>query len=114
MGADVVGARDRFNSSQSKLLSGKCGTEFEAFVPTGAAYSPPLMQLQLSAAFNGCSLTGFADKERLPWRPGMGLEGRSVLFISYNGMLDALGQTQVIPYLRELAKRGRQLHITQF
>jgi hypothetical protein len=30
----------------------------------------------------------------------MGLEGRSVLFISYNGMLDPLGQTQVLPYLR--------------
>jgi glycosyltransferase involved in cell wall biosynthesis len=36
----------------------------------------------------------------------MGLEGRRVLFISYNGMLEPLGQTQVIPYLRELAKRG--------
>ncbi len=27
----------------------------------------------------------------------MGLEGRRVLFISYNGMLDPLGQTQVDP-----------------
>jgi glycosyltransferase involved in cell wall biosynthesis len=36
----------------------------------------------------------------------MGLEGRRVLFISYNGMLEPLGQTQVIPYLSELAKRG--------
>ncbi|MGH9970074.1 MAG: hypothetical protein ACREBG_20085 [Pyrinomonadaceae bacterium] len=36
----------------------------------------------------------------------MALEGRRVLFISYNGMLDPLGQSQVIPYLRELAKRG--------
>jgi glycosyltransferase involved in cell wall biosynthesis len=36
----------------------------------------------------------------------MGLEGRRVLFISYNGMLDPLGQTQVLPYLRELAKNG--------
>jgi glycosyltransferase involved in cell wall biosynthesis len=32
-----------------------------------------------------------------------GLAGRRVLFISYNGMLDPLGQSQVIPYLRELA-----------
>lgn len=32
-----------------------------------------------------------------------GLAGRRVLFISYNGMLDALGQSQVIPYLRELS-----------
>jgi glycosyltransferase involved in cell wall biosynthesis len=34
------------------------------------------------------------------------LSGRRVLFISYNGMLDPLGQTQVLPYLRQLAKRG--------
>ena len=38
-----------------------------------------------------------------------GLEGRRVLFISYNGMLDPLGQTQVLPYLRELAKKGVEL-----
>ncbi|MDT7540299.1 MAG: hypothetical protein QOE33_203 [Acidobacteriota bacterium] len=31
------------------------------------------------------------------------LEGRRVLFISYNGMLDPLGQSQVIPYLSALA-----------
>jgi glycosyltransferase involved in cell wall biosynthesis len=36
----------------------------------------------------------------------MALEGRRSLFISYNGMLEPLGQTQVIPYLRELAKKG--------
>jgi glycosyltransferase involved in cell wall biosynthesis len=34
------------------------------------------------------------------------LQGRRVLFISYNGMLEPLGQTQVLPYLRALAKRG--------
>jgi glycosyltransferase involved in cell wall biosynthesis len=34
----------------------------------------------------------------------MTLKGRRVLFISYNGMLDPLGQSQVIPYLRELAR----------
>lgn len=44
----------------------------------------------------------------------MGLEGRSVLFISYNGMLEPLGQTQVIPYLRELAKRGVQFTLLSF
>lgn len=32
------------------------------------------------------------------------LKGRRVLFISYNGMLDPLGQSQVIPYLRELSE----------
>jgi glycosyltransferase involved in cell wall biosynthesis len=44
----------------------------------------------------------------------MALEGRSVLFISYNGMLDPLGQTQVIPYLRELAKRGVRFTLLSF
>ncbi len=44
----------------------------------------------------------------------MGLEGRRVLFISYNGMLEPLGQTQVIPYLRELAKRGVKFTLLSF
>lgn len=44
----------------------------------------------------------------------MGLEGRRVLFISYNGMLDPLGQTQVLPYLRELAKRGVEFTLLSF
>src|SRR4026209_19781 len=52
----------------------------------------------------------FAGRAMLRWRPEMGLDrplaGKSVLFISYNGMLDPLGQTQVLPYLRQLAKRG--------
>lgn len=34
----------------------------------------------------------------------MTLANRRVLYISYNGMLDPLGQSQVIPYLRELSK----------
>ena len=44
----------------------------------------------------------------------MGLDGRRVLFVSYNGMLDPLGQTQVVPYLRELAKRGVQYTLLSF
>src|SRR5690348_14367171 len=43
-----------------------------------------------------------------------GLEGRRVLFISYNGMLDPLGQTQVLPYLRALAKRGVRFTLLSF
>ncbi len=39
---------------------------------------------------------------------------KRVLYISYNGMLDPLGQTQVIPYLRELAKRGVQFTLLSF
>ena len=44
----------------------------------------------------------------------MALEGRRVLFISYNGMLDPLGQSQVIPYLRELATRGVRFTLLSF
>ncbi|HEV8370379.1 MAG TPA: glycosyltransferase [Pyrinomonadaceae bacterium] len=40
----------------------------------------------------------------------MALEGRRVLFISYNGMHEPLGQTQVIPYVSALAKKG--VHVT--
>jgi glycosyltransferase involved in cell wall biosynthesis len=36
----------------------------------------------------------------------MALESKRVLYISYNGMLDPLGQSQVIPYLKELSKLG--------
>lgn len=42
------------------------------------------------------------------------LEGRRVLFISYNGMLEPLGQTQVLPYLRELAQRGVKFTLLSF
>jgi glycosyltransferase involved in cell wall biosynthesis len=44
----------------------------------------------------------------------MTLEGSRVLFISYNGMLDPLGQSQVIPYLRQLAERGVQFTLLSF
>ncbi len=44
----------------------------------------------------------------------MVLEGRRVLFISYNGMLDPLGQSQVIPYLRELARAGVRFTLLSF
>src|SRR5688572_4233102 len=42
------------------------------------------------------------------------LEGRRVLFISYNGMLDPLGQSQVLPYLRELSKKGVRFTLLSF
>jgi glycosyltransferase involved in cell wall biosynthesis len=44
----------------------------------------------------------------------MSLEGRRVLFISYNGMLEPLGQTQVLPYLRSLAQRGVRFTLLSF
>ena len=42
------------------------------------------------------------------------LDNRRVLFISYNGMLEPLGQTQVLPYLRELGKRGVRYTLLSF
>jgi glycosyltransferase involved in cell wall biosynthesis len=42
------------------------------------------------------------------------LEGRRALFISYNGMLDPLGQSQVLPYLRELTKVGVRFTLLSF
>ncbi len=44
----------------------------------------------------------------------MALDGRRVLFISYNGMLDPLGQTQVLPYLRALATLGVRFTLLSF
>jgi glycosyltransferase involved in cell wall biosynthesis len=44
----------------------------------------------------------------------MGLNGRRALFISYNGMFEPLGQTQVIPYLTELAKKGVKVSLLSF
>ena len=44
----------------------------------------------------------------------MALEGRRVLYISYNGMLDPLGQSQVLPYLRALAGRGVHFTLLSF
>src|SRR3569832_236165 len=72
------------------------------------------MRLRFSAAFSGCCSILFGGVEKLPWRLGMALEGRRVLFVSYNGMLDPLGQSQVLPYLRELAKRGVRFTLLSF
>ena len=36
---------------------------------------------------------------------------KSILYVSYDGMTDSLGQSQVIPYLIELAKSGYDIHI---
>jgi len=44
----------------------------------------------------------------------MALKDRRVLFISYNGMLDPLGQSQVLPYLRKLAARGVRFTLLSF
>lgn len=44
----------------------------------------------------------------------MTLTNRRVLYISYNGMLDPLGQSQVIPYLRELSEEGVRFTLLSF
>jgi glycosyltransferase involved in cell wall biosynthesis len=44
----------------------------------------------------------------------MALTNRRVLYISYNGMLEPLGQSQVIPYLRELSKLGVRFTLLSF
>jgi glycosyltransferase involved in cell wall biosynthesis len=44
----------------------------------------------------------------------MSIENTRVLYISYNGMLDPLGQSQVIPYLKELNQRGVEFTLLSF
>lgn len=44
----------------------------------------------------------------------MSLAGKQVLFVSYNGMLDPLGQSQVIPYLKELSKAGARFTLLSY
>ena len=44
----------------------------------------------------------------------MTLANRRVLYISYNGMLDPLGQSQVIPYLKELGQAGVRFTLLSF
>jgi glycosyltransferase involved in cell wall biosynthesis len=44
----------------------------------------------------------------------LSLEGKRVLYISYNGMLDALGQSQVIPYLKQLGNKGVRFTLMSF
>ncbi|MBM4133159.1 MAG: glycosyltransferase family 4 protein [Nitrospira sp.] len=36
------------------------------------------------------------------------------LFVSYNGLLDSLGQSQVLPYLKELRKDGHEVAVLSF
>ena len=44
----------------------------------------------------------------------MALVDKRVLYISYNGMLDPLGQSQVIPYLKELSNAGVRFSLLSF
>jgi glycosyltransferase involved in cell wall biosynthesis len=40
--------------------------------------------------------------------------GQSVLYLSYDGMSDPLGQSQVLPYLAGLTKRGHRITLVSF
>src|SRR5688572_9532799 len=42
------------------------------------------------------------------------MEGRRILFLSYDGMTDPLGQSQVLPYLTGLAARGHHITLVSF
>src|SRR5215510_7785466 len=44
----------------------------------------------------------------------MSIQAKRVLYISYNGMLDPLGQSQVTPYLKQLSRRGVQFTLLSF
>lgn len=44
----------------------------------------------------------------------LSLSNNRVLFVSYNGMLDPLGQSQVIPYLRALSRIGVRFTLLSF
>lgn len=45
-----------------------------------------------------------------PLRDGL----RRVVYLTYDGLTDPLGQSQVMPYLRGLAERGHQIHVLSF
>ena len=41
-------------------------------------------------------------------------DSQSALFITYDGLLDQLGGSQILPYLYDIAKHPRPLHILSF
>lgn len=42
------------------------------------------------------------------------MEKKTVLYLSYDGMTDPLGQSQVLPYLRGLSEKGYAFHLISF
>jgi len=78
----------------------------------------PIIATLDAAAFAGTISWFLSDKLHLALlrhvRPTMTLAHRRVLYISYNGMLDPLGQSQVIPYLKELSRAGVSLTLLSF
>ncbi len=41
-------------------------------------------------------------------------EVKNILYLSYDGMTDPLGQSQVLPYLRGLSEKGYRIHLISF
>ena len=39
---------------------------------------------------------------------------KNVLYLSYDGMTDPLGQSQVLPYIIGLSKKGYKFHLVSF
>ncbi len=38
----------------------------------------------------------------------------NILYLSYDGMTDPLGQSQVLPYLKGLSKEGYHIHLLSY
>src|SRR2546430_5868222 len=84
----------------------------ESYLLSGAM-APELFSLYRDRANPGHAGSGYVcgqcvmgGSRLAPGLTLMALANRRVLYISYNGMLDPLGQSQVIPYLKELSKLG--------
>lgn len=56
----------------------------------------------------------FLDKVAVLLRGGNVEMNDSVLFITYDGLLDQLGGSQILPYLRGIASHPRYVHIVSF
>ena len=42
------------------------------------------------------------------------MKQKSVLFLSYDGLLDPLGQSQILPYIEDISKHPRKVHVITF
>ena len=39
---------------------------------------------------------------------------KNILYISYDGITDPLGQSQILPYISELSRKGLKFHLISF
>ena len=42
------------------------------------------------------------------------MQKKHILFVSYDGMTDSLGQSQVLPYIREISKKDYRYTLISF